>query len=160
MLSKLENGKTLAQLDLVFALSVALAVAPVHLFAPLDDDAVVMVTPERAATAVDFRRWIRGFVPRDWALPDAWDLSGEDKRSFAQTNVPWSEHEQFLERLRTAGIDEETIDDIRSGIGGPSPWPEATIERKGIETAAKLDAYAAAGRPRQTPKREKEDKDG
>ena len=95
------------------------------------------------------------------ALPDEWSLSDDDKRSFGQTNVPWSEHEQFLDRLRTVGVHEDTLDDIRSGIGGSSPWPSEAIERKGAEISAKLDAHAARASARRKPKRlEEEDNHG
>src|SRR4051812_1497139 len=59
-LSGIENGKTRAGLETVYALAAALGVAPVHLLAPLEDNAVVAVTPARSATATELRAWIRG----------------------------------------------------------------------------------------------------
>lgn len=60
---KLEKGEraATAPLDKVFAIAVALGVAPVHLIVPRDDDAEVAVAPKLTLPAAQARRWIRGF---------------------------------------------------------------------------------------------------
>jgi len=60
---KIESGGTRARnlpLREAFAIAAALDVAPVHLFAPLEDEQLVKVTDAQVVPAVHLRRWIRG----------------------------------------------------------------------------------------------------
>jgi transcriptional regulator with XRE-family HTH domain len=58
--TRLEQGKTLAALDMVIAAAAALHVPPVHLLVPREDDAAVAITPKLKVDAPDARAWIRG----------------------------------------------------------------------------------------------------
>ena len=93
-LSRVERGKTTAEVDLVLALAAALDVAPVHLLAPLDDEAIIEVTPKLRFPAADVRAWIRG----QRALP------GADALTFFLAEVSESEvREKLRARLTPAG---------------------------------------------------------
>jgi len=62
-IAKIEKGGTRAEnapLREVLALAAALDVAPVHLLVPLEDEAMVAVTPELFSQARHVRAWIRG----------------------------------------------------------------------------------------------------
>jgi transcriptional regulator with XRE-family HTH domain len=82
-ISKIENGQRGVSLDEALMLAAALDVAPVHLFAPLDDDEGVAITPELVVDAVNARAWVRGAEP----------LPGGDEKTY-RTEVPASEWRQ------------------------------------------------------------------
>jgi transcriptional regulator with XRE-family HTH domain len=58
--TRLEQGKTLAALDMVIAVAAALHIPPVHLLVPLEDAEAVAVTSELVVKAPQARAWIRG----------------------------------------------------------------------------------------------------
>jgi transcriptional regulator with XRE-family HTH domain len=82
-IAKVEAGQRGLPLDEAFAFALALDVAPVNLFLPLDLDEAVTVAPKVTATSREARHWVRGDSPID-------DRSGEvQKRYF--TEAPDSE---------------------------------------------------------------------
>ena len=61
--AKVELGKRGLALDEAFLYALALDVAPVHLFAPIDSDERVSLGPNIECSPVKMRAWIRGLAP-------------------------------------------------------------------------------------------------
>jgi hypothetical protein len=95
--SHVETAAELVPLRDLLALSVALETSPVYLIAPLEDEGEVAITPHQALSARTVRAWTRGA-----AAPP-----GADPLMFL-VGLPEHEQREFLERLRTRGMDEET----------------------------------------------------
>jgi hypothetical protein len=95
--SHVETAAELIPLRDLLALSVALETSPVHLIAPLEDESEVAITPHQVLPARAVRAWTRGA-----AAPP-----GADPLMFL-VGLPEHEQREFLERLRTRGMDEET----------------------------------------------------
>jgi transcriptional regulator with XRE-family HTH domain len=84
--ANLENGKRQnVTVQELFALALALGVAPVNLLVPLEDEPY-QITPTRAESAATARAWVRGDRP----------LPGADERTFLA--------EAPLDELRRARI--------------------------------------------------------
>lgn len=118
--SNLERGRrenvTVAEL---FALSVALDVAPVHLLAPPEDNRYYQVTPAMDTEAVHVRNWIRGW-PHSDGLPGGWT-----NRSRYIQNSPDSE--DLIAVLTAAELAEIRTGAVMHALskipGGPAACP-------------------------------------
>lgn len=110
-----------ASLEDVLAIAAALDVAPVHLLAPLEDEAVVRITdglPPASAEIV--RDWIRGMAPLRVlvGLPQSVD----DVAAFL-SQVPEPEFRHVAEVM---GLSDNQTDDLLSAVRtreDPDPWP-------------------------------------
>lgn len=80
-IARVEQGKTLAALDMVVAISAALHVPLVHLLVPRGDEEAVAITPELVVDAPTARAWVRGLglLPGEDAL-DIWPHLPESER--------------------------------------------------------------------------------
>jgi transcriptional regulator with XRE-family HTH domain len=82
--ARVEQGKTLAALDMVIAIAAALHVPPVHLLVPLSEEETVAITPKLTVDAPAARAWIRGvgLLPGEELL-DVWPhLPESEKRAY------------------------------------------------------------------------------
>lgn len=77
--------------DELLTLAYVLDIAPVHLIAGLDDDAVLPVSPDWAVSAPGAREWIRGLAP----------LADSDRQRY-EANVPPSEQHARWFTIRDA----------------------------------------------------------
>lgn len=96
-IAKVEKGGTRANrapLEEVLAFAAALGVAPVHLLAPLEDDATVQVTGAITAPAPRLRLWVRGGYP----------LRDDDAERFV-SEMPRSEVRALLHQRALEGLD-------------------------------------------------------
>lgn len=66
--SKGKRRRTIT-IDELIALAYCLDIAPVHLIAGLDDDALFPITPDLAVPAIEVRNWIRGWPHSRDGLP-------------------------------------------------------------------------------------------
>jgi transcriptional regulator with XRE-family HTH domain len=152
-ISKIENGVRNVTLDEALMIAVALDVAPIHLFIPRDDGALVAVAPNlQPVAAATAREWLRGRQ----------QLSGLNKKTY-ETEVPDSEWgaarelthreekardaaETARRRLRVAKkvvdlIKEELDRDTDRVLAGHQPW-EDRLHRE--LRNARAEAAAAA----------------
>jgi transcriptional regulator with XRE-family HTH domain len=67
--AKVEVGKRELSLDEAFQYALALNVAPVHLFAPVDGDELVALGSKLECSPDAMREWIRGRRPMFWQEP-------------------------------------------------------------------------------------------
>jgi transcriptional regulator with XRE-family HTH domain len=97
LVAKIETGvRRNVTVTELFAFAVALDVPPVHLLAPLDDDATVAVTSKITPPAKAVRRWVRGEQPMWSARTGAGDW-----RAYLLA-FPESELQQALEQAQYA----------------------------------------------------------
>lgn len=130
-------------------LAVALDVLPVHLFAPLEDEAIVSVTTKHDLPSDHLRGWIRG----DLFLP------GSSVRAVA-AEMPESEIRQLLKaQLASAsGLTEterQALTERRREVFSRVAEQLGHSASEAIE-----DAVEEATKPRPSRRRRKEDHDG
>ena len=84
---KVESGKRGLPLDEAFRSALALDVAPINLFLPLEDEDV-QITPRMVASSTELRSWVVGNQP----------LPGQDLRTFVSEVPLWHLERQQVEQ--------------------------------------------------------------
>ena len=133
-LGRIERGDTTGQLDNLFALALALGVAPIHLMLPREEEELVAIAPKRTLAADEARSWVRGLKM----------LADSDPFAYFAA-MPESDQRAVL---AGAGPKISPLVAAASGLGWPDPTPEV---RQLVEDTL---AARATGRPRKSRKRQ------
>jgi transcriptional regulator with XRE-family HTH domain len=107
-ITRIERGDRKVSVDEAFAIAVALDVAPLSLFLPIEGEEPVKLAPGRKEDPAKARRWARGTVPL--APSNFWDYSLQTSGELAVSaeGVPQEQldawREEQVRRIRQLGI--------------------------------------------------------